>query len=760
MKFSKKEEAITVSYSDKGIKNQHYEKVPFEKIVNEIQNPSDHNLDLIDKIRKLSDQIKVEENDQNRKELDREKRELKCILAHFSMAEFRENYRSNDNFISSQFMIIDIDKCEDVQSLKEKLKKDNRVFVLFVSPSGDGLKVIFWFDKPITSVEVFKANSEHIAEEFSKEYEVEVDRTFDAARACFISYDTDLYINYNCERLTVDIDSLNISNSKSESSTKDKSFINNWDGVKEGRRKNELVKHVGECIQKGIQVDVASLLLMEWNKKNSPPLEKEEIIDTVEDVYNRYNDVVTKFLHYDAYNRLNFDHYEFKLFLESNGFYKYKLSSGYAIIRIINNLVRLVEPYEIKDFVINRISDKRKKNHIIEKAKTIFDSDRLDFLNIYNGGFHCDTATSCYKYYKNGFVEITSDSISQLKPYDELPKPIWERQIIDIEFTLIADLELVEGCEFNRFLKNAMKQDDAWYESLISAFGYLNHNYYDPALRKAILLIDEELPEDVNTANGGVGKSICGRALREVIPNSEWVDSSNLKAIKPFTFQSIRPDTNIIINDDLNSEFEFSTMFSIITEGLTVEKKYKSPFIIENVKFLITSNFTIGGKGNSYDRRLSEHEFCQYYNPDYTPQQEFGHNLLDEWDDQERLLFHNLFLHFIQFYLKKGKILSYKKVTLEKKKFIRETCREFYDFSETLAINQPYNIKDLLRDYNDVYAPMQIKQNTLTKWLNLYAPLRGCKLDTNRTNGNKMMMVKLVLQCKGIRKLKAIKKLS
>jgi hypothetical protein len=494
------------------------------------------------------------------------------------------------------------------------------------------------------------------------------------------------------------------------------------------------------------------------DKSNSEVFDSfdDESDDIDSDLKQQYRDDVSQFLSYDDRYILRFNHYEFKLFLEANGFYKYKLSIGYAIIRIINNLVRLVEPYEIKDFVLNHINDEKKKNYIIEKAKTVFDSDRLDFLNIYTGEFHSDTATSCFKYYKNGFVEITSENISQLKPYPELTNPIWEREIISIDFELIEDDDFVNGCEFNRFLKNAMRQDNAWYESLISAFGYLNHNYYDPALRKAILLIDEELPDDVKTANGGVGKSICGLGIREMIPNNEWVDSSNVKAIKSFTFQSVRPDTEVIILDDLNSEFDFATMFSIITEGLTVEKKYHSPFVIKNVKFLITTNFTIGGKGNSYDRRLSEHEFSQYYNPEYTPREEFGHNLIEEWDDQERLLFHNLTLRFIQFYLKKGRIANYKRVSLEKKKFIKETCREFFDFAETLEVDVPYDIKDLLRDYNYGYASMDVKQNTLTKWLNSYAPLRACNLSKNRTNSNRTLMVTLVPKTPSVKKLRDI----
>ncbi|MCH7774563.1 MAG: serine/threonine-protein phosphatase [Bacteroidetes bacterium] len=63
--------------------------------------------------------------------------------------------------------------------------------------------------------------------------------------------------------MIVDIDSLNIKNSTNEFKTKEESFINNWNGVKEGQRNTDLVSHIGECIKKAMQVDVASLILKE-----------------------------------------------------------------------------------------------------------------------------------------------------------------------------------------------------------------------------------------------------------------------------------------------------------------------------------------------------------------------------------------------------------------------------------------------------------------------------------------------------------------
>jgi hypothetical protein len=179
---------IIISYSMKGIKNQHYERVSFEeKVVATIRNSTGFSVDLIKNIRALTEQIEVEADSQKRKELEKQKRELKSQLPHFSMAKFKNDYRSNENFEYAEHLILDIDKLDDVESIREKFNKDDRTFFDFISVSGNGLKVGYWLAQSITDEVEFKTVCKHYAGVISKEYGVEVDPTFDAARACFIS---------------------------------------------------------------------------------------------------------------------------------------------------------------------------------------------------------------------------------------------------------------------------------------------------------------------------------------------------------------------------------------------------------------------------------------------------------------------------------------------------------------------------------------------------------------------------------------------
>ena len=134
-----------------------------------------------------------------------ERGKLKLQLPYFNLGLFENNERKNDKFVSTEFMIIDVDGLMEMQLklLKLKLPKDSHVYSFFLSPSGDGIKVILRFAEPITDSKSFTENYKIYAEWFESEFGVKTDKTSDAARACFFSYDPDLYLRSDAERLEV-----------------------------------------------------------------------------------------------------------------------------------------------------------------------------------------------------------------------------------------------------------------------------------------------------------------------------------------------------------------------------------------------------------------------------------------------------------------------------------------------------------------------------------------------------------------------------
>jgi hypothetical protein len=104
--------------------------------------------------------------------------------------------RGDNNLLKHSGLItIDFDHISDIETLKEKLLADEYfdTEMLFISPSGDGLKWIIAIDLTKGSHQLyFKA----IAAYMLKTYQLEVDKSGkDISRACFLPYDSEVFIN-------------------------------------------------------------------------------------------------------------------------------------------------------------------------------------------------------------------------------------------------------------------------------------------------------------------------------------------------------------------------------------------------------------------------------------------------------------------------------------------------------------------------------------------------------------------------------------
>lgn len=95
----------------------------------------------------------------------------------------------------SQIINIDFDHVKELEKLRQQLLADEYfdTQLLFVSPSGDGLKWFIEIDLSKAShVDYFRA----IANYLKQTYNVEVDQSGkDISRACFLPHDPNCYIN-------------------------------------------------------------------------------------------------------------------------------------------------------------------------------------------------------------------------------------------------------------------------------------------------------------------------------------------------------------------------------------------------------------------------------------------------------------------------------------------------------------------------------------------------------------------------------------
>ncbi len=186
--------------------NQPKEQILLSKILNLIRNG---------KWKKAIENLRKQLAEGDKTTYDKDK---KC-LSYFTVSGIFKDKRKSQNIeIYTGLIVLDIDKLasiEEAERLKKYLvKKCPFVLSIFISPSGKGLKIIIPTDNKEGKDETHKRYFKALLQYFKKAFELKVDSSgSDIARACFVSYDPNIYINWKCCMFTLE------QNTESTSST-------------------------------------------------------------------------------------------------------------------------------------------------------------------------------------------------------------------------------------------------------------------------------------------------------------------------------------------------------------------------------------------------------------------------------------------------------------------------------------------------------------------------------------------------------------
>lgn len=452
---------------------------------------------------------------------------------------------------------------------------------------------------------------------------------------------------------------------------------------------------------------------------------------------------MTNFYRIGSDSKVSINKFDILRFWESRGYRKLILKNGnYQLIKISRNSI--VEP--IEEFrLIDEIRD------YLEANEPHFDKVLNEFLKkdyvsrgIVNSlksmtiSFSYGSLDEAILFYKNGVLKITKEKF-ELVPYEKYKGFIWKKQILDRDFINSDDFK---NAEFSQFMFHLSGKDKDRFESLRSITGFLCHSYKDPSLNPAIVLIDEDIDLDSQEANGGKGKSLFARGLGNIIP-MYFKEGKNIS--KSFPFSGFESHHRLMFYDDVKKDFEFESLFSIMTGDFNVEKKYKNEEIIafsESPKVLISSNYMLKGvKGFSTDRRKVEFEISGYYGKHKTPVQEFGHLLFDDWNKEEWSKFDSLMVFCIKEFLSKG-IVTPKSINLEENKLKFETHSKFVEFmDEKLKSKLSFIRKDLFDEFKNRYTQefFYLTPQLFGKWLEIYAEKRRLHYHERKSNGNQIV---------------------
>jgi len=737
--------------------------------------------------KELVKKIRLEKSKGERNELKKQLPAI-CFSGKF-------NKRSDNSIIEhSGIICLDFDgyaKQKELLSDKENLCKNKYVYSVFISPSGNGLKVLVKIPADVDNhVNYFNSLEKY----FNSSY---FDKTSkNLSRVCYESYDPLIYVNENSSVW----DTIEETEYAEVSKHRDAPTIPITDENKivdilirwwtkkypmvEGQRNQNCYVLAMALNDFGINKSLASFVLNQYANEDFTTREIQRTIDsayentakfgtkyyedeerinsikaklrrgvskkevriqlqdsnldteTIESVLNKVEEENAKQTFWERNDRgvIRIVHILFKQFLEDSGFYKYcpEGSKNYVFVKVTNNLVDHTSEKEIKDFVLNHLlelDDISVYNYFADNTR-FFKEEFLSMLSTIDIYFIEDTKDTAYLYYKNCAVMITRQEIKPID-YLDLGGYVWKDHVIDRNFNLCG---VSDDFAFRKFIRNINGGDENRVKSMESTIGFLMHGYKNLSYCPAVILNDEVISDN---PEGGTGKGILMNALSQM-KKVVTIDGKSFTFERSFAYQLVSADTQILCFDDVKKHFDFERLFSVVTEGLTLEKKNKDAIKIpfsKSPKIAITTNYAIKGAGNSFARRKWELELHQYYTKNFTPLDEFGKLLFGDWGDDEWCEFDNYMIGSLKSYLRTGLVKS-KFVNLKVRQLSAETCHEFIEWCGLVDGNEKnhslqtdvrlykhnlyYNFIEEYPDYGPK-AKMTISRTRFYKWLISYA---------------------------------------
>jgi hypothetical protein len=732
-------------------------EVTLENALNRIKNGA-KSIDLINKIRN-------EENEDKKSKL---KNNLPCYLFSGTFKERNSNGLVNHIGIA----ILDFDKFKgnDLQKTKEILIKNQHILSVFLSPSGIGLKALLRIPKSdkISHPKYFKS----FQNEFQIDYFDKVNSNVD--RVCFESYDPNIYINWDAKVYNPKLndegfeikDRVPIIPISSENEIVEKIMKWNWSkDFIEGERNSYIFDLAGAFAEYGVSQDFAEGYIL--NNVVIGDFSESEAINTIRSSYKKRSKGIKYFEDYKKINNIKkdlskgkdnvikkhgisdevfdeikieqeqddfwyfdidkkgiekckVDLIKYKTFLESSGFKKYFPfeTQKPTWVKITSNQVEETSVEKIKDFVLNYLLEKKeiKAWSYFAGYSTLFSETFLLMLDTVDLMILKDSKDKSFIAYRNGILEVTSKEIKLIE-YVDVDGYIWKNHIIDRDF---KRSEITDN-DYGKFINNISNNKPL---ALQTAIGYLISTYKNKMNNKAIILNDEVI---TNNPEGGTGKGLLIQGIRQ-IRRVSILDGKSFDDKKSFPYQTVSQETQVLVFDDVKKNFDFESKFSLVTEGMTLERKNKDAIklsVEDSPKVVISTNYAIKGEGNSHDRRRHELEVSQHYGKYKTPYDEFGREMFSDWNDAEFLAFDNYMINCLQLYFNEG-LVNQESVNIKKRKFIAETSMEFLEwisdknnFQLHIKLDKKAKFGEFVNEYKDF--DKWLTRKTFSIWVQKYA---------------------------------------
>lgn len=356
-----------------------------------------------------------------------------------------------------------------------------------------------------------------------------------------------------------------------------------------------------------------------------------------------------------------------------------------SIVQVIDNIVSISDESNMKRAFIGEVEFEM-QDKMFERVSTIFSDEGglIAMLSELDDNFVRDDKDSIWLFFRNLAIKIT-DKGCEPNEYKKLSGYIWKSSIIDRDF---YETDFA-GCDADRFTEILSGNKKSNLQELI---GYSISQYKDPLNPRAVIIMEDIEAEEEGESQGGSGKGLLFQFI-EQFRKAAYFDGKSFRPSDQFLFQNVEQDTAVIFIDDVEKNFKFNYLFSILTGSLLINKKNKPQIIIpfdKSPKIFITSNYSVGGMDISTNRRKYEFAITKYFGDEVEPIDVFGHEFFTGWDKKEWLKFDSFIVDCCIKYLSELNKKNIGNVTANssERALVNNTNKEFIDYMDgQLALN-------------------------------------------------------------------------
>lgn len=684
--------------------------------------------------------IRAEEDEEKRRVLKGKLPSI-CFSGTFS--------QRNDDFLieHSGLICLDVDKMnvDELIEVKNSICQNDYVFACFISPSGNGLKIIVRIPPVQESHrDHFRALKNYFDQILSPYY---IDPSgINISRVCYQSCDSEIYYNENSQ-VWVEIEeekTIEIKTEEHEVLTDDDKIIDNlqtWINLKmpfvKGQRNNHVFVFACAMCRFGIEKTTAfsyfysryagfpekslHTTIDSAYKKNQSAFgsQKFEHIASFTKTIPKSNQVsefdnetkedgpVNVFWYLGSKGKICIDTIKLLKFIHANGFGVYRCPENpkkFQFIHVKNMIVSIVGNIDIKICVMDFVRKNTDNESVFDELQMknrYFEDSFLNALPVIDVKPVKDTKDKSFVFFSDFYYEITKNKITKKDYIDLDGLHIWKNQICHWDVTELVDYK---EFDFNVFIFNAVGKSSDKYLSVCSALGYGLHTYKDVLHPKMPYFCEEASGELDGMACGGSGKSLIQKSMRYIRSVVE-IDGRNYRDEDQFKMSLVQDDTQVIIMEDFDADID--KLFVMATGSFSKTNKGVDTRVYDfedSPKIFFNSNKVPKGFSASYARRMHIVQFSNFYNETHTPANDFEKAFFIDWDQADKNKFFSLMFDCVQLYLNKGLIGS-EADNIREKQLVRNCGLDFAEFftnTYSIDFNDWQMGRVVFTDYIDV----------------------------------------------------------